>query len=91
VAKLDAADIANARLNTPEEVWNHPQLVARNRWREVQTPAGAIPALLPAASYAGVEPRMDPVPAVGEHTDAILAGLGYSGAEIAALKAAAAV
>ena len=91
VAKLDAADIANARLNTPEEVWNHPQLAARDRWREVGTSAGAIPALLPAASFTGVEPRMDAVPAVGEHTDAILAGLGYGSAEIAALKAAGAV
>jgi itaconate CoA-transferase len=91
VAKLDAADIANARLNAPDEVWNHPQLVARKRWREVQSPAGMIPALLPPASYTGVEPRMDPIPAVGEHTDRILAGLGYNGAEIAALKAAAAV
>ena len=91
VAKLDAADIANARLNTPEEVWNHSQLAARKRWREVGTSAGPIPALLPAASFTGVEPRMDPVPAVGEHTDAILAGLGYGSAEIAALKAAGAV
>ncbi|HSN42383.1 MAG TPA: CoA transferase, partial [Burkholderiales bacterium] len=88
VAKLDAAGIANARLNTPDEVWNHPQLAARQRWREVQTPAGAIPALLPPASYSGVEARMDPVPKVGEHTDAILSGLGYSAAEIAQLRTA---
>jgi itaconate CoA-transferase len=91
VARLDAADIANARLNSPDEVWNHPQLAARKRWREVQTPAGFIPALLPPASYSGVEPRMDPVPAVGEHTEAILAGLGYSAVEIAGLKTAGAV
>ncbi len=91
MAKLDAADIANARLNTPDEVWNHPQLAARSRWREVETPAGMIPALLPPASYSGVEPRMDPVPAVGEHTDSILAGLGYAKADIAVLRAAGAV
>ncbi len=91
VAKLDAADIANARLNTPDEVWNHPQLAARNRWREVDTPKGIIPALLPPASFTGIEPRMDPVPAVGEHTDAILAGLGYAEADIAALRAAGAI
>jgi itaconate CoA-transferase len=91
VAKLDAADIANARLNAPDEVWNHPQLKARQRWREVQTPAGAIPALLPAASFSGVEPRMDPVPAVGAHTDAILTGLGYDAAAITALRGAGAI
>jgi len=91
VAKLDAADIANARLNTPEEVWNHPQLAARNRWREVGTSAGTIPALLPAASFTGVEPRMDPVPAVGEHTDRVLGDLGYSAAEIATLREGGAV
>ncbi len=91
VMKLDAAGIANGRMNTPEEVWNHPQLAARDRWREVQSPAGVIPALLPPASYTGVEPRMDPVPAVGEHTDAILAGLGYSTGDIAALRAGGAV
>ncbi len=91
IAKLDAADIANARLNMPDEVWNHPQLAARQRWREVDTPAGVIPALLPAASFTDVEPRMDPVPAVGEHTESILLGLGYGNAEIQALKIAGAI
>jgi itaconate CoA-transferase len=91
VAKLDAAGIANSRLNTPDEVWNHPQLQARQRWREVATPAGPIPALLPAATFEGFEARMDPVPAVGEHTDAILGGLGYGAADIARLRAAGAV
>ncbi|MEK6593835.1 MAG: CaiB/BaiF CoA-transferase family protein [Pseudomonadota bacterium] len=90
-ARLDAADIANARLNAPDEVWNHPQLVARKRWREVQSPGGAIPALLPPASYTGVEPRMDPIPAVGEHTDRVLTTLGYSADQIAAFKSAGAV
>jgi itaconate CoA-transferase len=89
--KLDAADIANARLNNPDEVWNHPQLVARKRWRDVQSPGGVIPALLPPASYTGVEARMDPIPAVGEHTDRVLAMLGYSADEIAAFKSAGAV
>ena len=91
VAKLDAAGIANARINTPGEVWDHPQLKARRRWREVQTPAGAIPALLPPVTMPEFEARLDPVPAVGEHTDKVLAGLGYSGEEIGALHAGGAV
>ncbi len=90
-ARLDAAGIANARINTPEEVWDHPQLQARKRWREVQTPAGAIPALLPPVTMPGFEPRFDPVPAIGEHTDTVLAGLGYSNEEISALHAGGAV
>jgi crotonobetainyl-CoA:carnitine CoA-transferase CaiB-like acyl-CoA transferase len=91
VAKLDAADIANSRLNTPDQVWDHPQLQARNRWREVETPAGVIPALLPAATFEGFEARMDPVPAVGAHTDLILGELGYSAAQVAELKKTSAV
>ena len=91
VARLDAAGIANAKLNTPEEVWNHPQLQARKRWREVDTPAGPIPAPLPAASFDGVEVRMDPIPRVGEHTARILEDLGYSAHDIEALRRSGAV
>jgi crotonobetainyl-CoA:carnitine CoA-transferase CaiB-like acyl-CoA transferase len=91
VARLDAADIANARLNAPEEVWNHPQLAARRRWREVDTPAGRIPALLPPSTFPEFEARMDPVPRVGEHTAMILRELGYAEAQVAALAAAGAV
>lgn len=91
VMKLDAAGIANGRMNTPEEVWNHPQLQARGRWREVGSPAGEIPAPLPPATFSSFEPRFDPVPAVGEHTGKILADLGYSSAEIAELRARGAV
>jgi len=87
IEKLDAAGIANARMNTPEEVWNHPQLKARERWREVDSPVGRIPAPLPPASFAGVEVRMDPIPAVGEHSERILRELGYDAGEIAALEA----
>jgi itaconate CoA-transferase len=86
-AKLDAADIANASLNTPEEVWDHAQLKARDRWRQVATPVGMIPALLPPATLPDFEARMDPVPAIGEHTERILKELGFSDAEIAALDA----
>ena len=91
VAKLDAADIANARINTPEEVWRHPQLQARNRWREVGSPAGPLPVLLPPVTMSGFEARLDPIPAIGEHTDRVLAELGYGAAEIAALRAAKAI
>ena len=90
-AKLDAAGIACARVNTPEEVWEHPQFKARNRWREVGSPAGPLPTLLPPVTMPGFEARLDPVPALGEHTDRVLAGLGYSADEIGVLRAAGAV
>ena len=91
VAKLDAAGIANARINTPDEVWQHPQFKARGRWREVDSPVGPLPALLPPVTLPGFEARMDPVPAVGQHTDRILADVGYSAREIAGLHAGGAV
>ena len=91
VARLEAAQIANARINELEEVWSHPQLAARDRWREVKTPAGAIAALLPPATLSTSEARMDAVPALGEHTDAVLSELGFSPAEIAALRAEGAI
>jgi itaconate CoA-transferase len=90
--RLDAAQIANAQVNTMREFWSHPQLAARERWREVGSPAGPIPALLPPGQWDdGEGPRMDPVPALGEHTDALLAELGYDRAAIAALRATQAI
>ena len=86
IARLEAADIANARLNSMEEFWRHPQLAARGRWRKVGSPAGEIDALKPPANLDGMEPRMDPIPAVGEHSRALLGELGYSAAEIARLE-----
>ncbi len=91
VARLDAAQIANARVNAMRDVWAHPQLAARSRWRDVETPAGTIPALLPPGSWEHGEPRMDPVPALGQHTDAILRELGLPAERIAALRAAGAI
>lgn len=91
MARLDAAGIANARINTPEEVWQHAQFKARGRWREMGSPVGPLPTLLPPASMPDFEARLDPIPTVGEHTNLILAEIGYSAAEIAALRAAAAV
>jgi crotonobetainyl-CoA:carnitine CoA-transferase CaiB-like acyl-CoA transferase len=83
VARLDAAQIANARMNTIEEFLEHVQLTARERWRMVESPAGTIRALMPPFGFADVEPRMDPIPALGAHTDAILDELGYDAATIA--------
>jgi crotonobetainyl-CoA:carnitine CoA-transferase CaiB-like acyl-CoA transferase len=84
--RLETAGIANAQVNTMQEVWAHPQLKARERWRQVETLAGAIPALLPPGSWQHGEPRMDAVPALGQHTDAILSRYGYSAEAIAALR-----
>jgi crotonobetainyl-CoA:carnitine CoA-transferase CaiB-like acyl-CoA transferase len=83
---LESAGIANAQVRTMSELWEHPQLKARERWREVDTPAGPIPALLPPGSWQHRAPRMDAVPALGQHTDAILDGYGYSAGQIAALR-----
>jgi len=74
-ARLDAAGIANARLRTPAEFAAHPQLAARDRWRQVDTPGGPVRALLPPVTVPGREPAMGRVPALGEHTAAILAEL----------------
>jgi itaconate CoA-transferase len=75
-AALEAAGIANARLRAPADLMEHPQLVARDRWRTVGTPGGPVDALLPPVETAGVTPLMGPVPALGEHTDAIRAEFG---------------
>jgi itaconate CoA-transferase len=91
IRRLEAADVANARLNTMQEFWKHPQLAARGRWAEVGSSAGQIQALKPPANIEGMEPRMGAIPAVGEHTGAILAELGYGPAEIARLRAEKAV
>jgi itaconate CoA-transferase len=91
VARLDAAQIANARVNTMEELWAHPQLEARRRWVSIETSAGRIPALLPPGASDAFDYRMDPIPAVGEHTDAILRELGYDADAITALRATKAV
>lgn len=91
IGRLDEAKIANARANDMHELWAHPQLDARGRWRTVGTPRGDVPALLPPGSWDDRDPRMDPVPGLGEHTDAILELLGYSAAQLAVLRAERAV
>ncbi len=89
--RLDAAQIANARMNDMAGLWAHPQLKARERWATVDTPAGPIPALLPPGRSNAFDYRMDGIPAVGQHTDAILRELGRSDTQIAGLRGSGAV
>jgi itaconate CoA-transferase len=85
--RLDQAPIANARMNDMEGLWAHPQLAARQRWQTVGSPAGDIPALLPPGKNSAFTYRMDPIPQLGEHTEAILTSLGHSAEAIANLRA----
>jgi len=91
IERLEAADIANARLNDMNEFWRHPQLEARGRWASVGSPGGALDMLKPPFNLSGFEPRLDAIPALGEHTAAILAELGYGAREVDALAAAGAI
>ena len=84
-SRLEQAQIANARVNTMAEVWAHPQLQARARWSQVATPSGPVPALVPPGARDAGDVRMDPIPALGAHTDALLAELGFDAAAIARL------
>jgi itaconate CoA-transferase len=85
IERLDGAQIASARVNTMAEVWAHPQLAARDRWSTIDGPTGPLPAMLPPGAPMPFEPRMGPVPALGEHTDAILRELGFDAAAIETL------
>jgi itaconate CoA-transferase len=86
IERLEKAGIANARMRTVRDFLEHPQLGARDRWREVGSPAGPLRALLPPVAMEGVDPAMSPIPGVGEHTEEILQELGYDEAAIAALR-----
>lgn len=87
IARLDEAQIANAAVNQVGDLWTHPQLHARGRFRTVGSPAGELKALLPPATIDSFDVRMDPVPALGEHSAAILRELGRSDADIEQLRA----
>ncbi|MFL6031470.1 MAG: CaiB/BaiF CoA transferase family protein [Rubrobacteraceae bacterium] len=91
IERLDDAKIANARMRTVRDFLDHPQLEARGRWREVGSPVGPLRALRPPAIMDGEEPVMAPIPEVGEHTDNILAELGYSDDAVASLRQSAAI
>jgi crotonobetainyl-CoA:carnitine CoA-transferase CaiB-like acyl-CoA transferase len=88
LARLDAAGVACARLNTVADLAEHPQLAARDRWREVGSPVGALRALLPPVTFPdGPEAAMGRIPSLGEDTDEVLGELGVTSAELEALRA----
>ena len=87
IERLDSAQIANARLNSVEQFAAHPQLAARNRWREVESSVGPVRAMIPPVDIEGVEPRMDRIPELGEDTDRILQELGYNSQTVAQWRA----
>lgn len=82
IERLEQAQIANAHVNDMRGLWQHPQLAARNRWRDIDSPAGRLPALLPPVNSNAYAPRMDAVPALGEQTDDLLQELGYTPGDI---------
>ncbi|TMH21465.1 MAG: CoA transferase [Betaproteobacteria bacterium] len=86
VQRLEEAQIANAHVNDMHDVWKHPQLQARDRWTRIETPIGPIPALLPPGKTDAYAPRMDPVPGLGEHSEAILREFGWTASDVARLR-----
>jgi crotonobetainyl-CoA:carnitine CoA-transferase CaiB-like acyl-CoA transferase len=82
VALLDAAQIASARLNSVEQFIDHPQLAGRDAWRQVSSPRGPLPALVPPVRMEDVEPVMGAIPGLGEHSGAILSELGFDVATV---------
>jgi itaconate CoA-transferase len=83
IDRLEQAAIANASVNTMKDVWNHQQLASRQRWSQVDSPVGSLPALVPPASNSRFAHRMDRIPALGENSATILAELGYTREQIA--------
>jgi itaconate CoA-transferase len=89
--RLEAADIPYGDLNEVDQFVRHPQLAGRDRWREVDSPAGPLRAILPPMNLEGFNGRMDAIPSVGQHTDEILSEIGFSSGEIASLRSSNAV
>jgi itaconate CoA-transferase len=87
-AAAEAASLGHARLNRPTEILDHPQLAQRDRWREIGSPAGPVLGLLPPPVADGWDWRLDPIPALGEHTVPVLRELGFADDEVAAMRAA---
>lgn len=88
IERLEQAQIANARVNDMKAVWAHPQLAARQRWSEVNSPVGKLPALLPPGTNSAFDAQMAAIPALGEHTQQILVELGFSQVQITELSSA---
>jgi crotonobetainyl-CoA:carnitine CoA-transferase CaiB-like acyl-CoA transferase len=88
VGRLDAAQIANARMNGMTDFVQHPQLSARHRWRDVDSPAGRIPALVPPATLEGSTPVMGAIPDLGQHSEPILLEFGFTQAQVLAWRSA---
>jgi itaconate CoA-transferase len=84
--RLDAANIANGRINTVEQFINHPQLATRHRWRDVGSPVGTLRALAPPVAIDDIDPVMNPIPALGEHTQSILEELAFDRETIAGFR-----
>jgi crotonobetainyl-CoA:carnitine CoA-transferase CaiB-like acyl-CoA transferase len=86
VRRLEIADIPFGSVNEVAEFVDHPQLAARDRWREIASPAGPLRAIIPPIDLEGATPQMGAIPAVGQHTDDILTGLGCDPEEIVRLR-----
>lgn len=91
VDRLEDAQIANARMNDMKDLWDHPQLGARQRWKYVESPVGEVPALLPPGVNDQFTYRMDAIPKIGEHSESILREIGLDAQAIEAMRTSKAI